>query len=422
MHHWLYRIGLGVYNIFLHIASPFVPKAAALVQGRKLALSQMQKAKIQSCLWFHSASVGEFEQGYPIYLKLKEFFPTQTFVFTFFSPSGYQYVSKRFPDLKVFYLPADNPTNALQLIKCLHPKAAFFIKYEFWYFYLRALAENQIPVYLISGIFRPNQPFFRWYGSLHRQMLQHFRHLYVQNEESKALLQTINMQQVSVCGDTRYDRVKMIKDLPLHDQIINDFCGDSKVLIAGSVWNSDNEILLQLLKILPDNWKVILVPHEPEHYKVPASMASFARYSDFQSPNAKVLLVDTLGLLSKLYRKSQLAYIGGGYGKGIHNTLEAAVYHVPVLFGPRYAKFNEAKEMLAFGSAFCTKTQFTEIESLLQNEQKLEAVKALSVQFMDTKQGISECIVSHWREEPFWANLSREYRIEARQATNVSLL
>ncbi|MEN9339340.1 MAG: hypothetical protein RIQ62_652 [Bacteroidota bacterium] len=408
MHPWLYRIGLGVYNIFLHIASPFVPKAAALVQGRNLALSHMQAAQIQSCLWFHSASVGEFEQGYPIYLKLKEHFPTQTFVFTFFSPSGYHYVTKRFPDLKVFYLPADNPSHARQLIETLRPKAAFFIKYEFWYFYLRALAENQVPAYLISGIFRPNQPFFRGYGSLHRQMLQYFRHLYVQNEESKALLQTINIQQVSVCGDTRYDRVKMIKDLPLHDQIIDDFCGDHKILIAGSVWNSDNEVLLKLIHTLPENWKLMIVPHEPEQYTLSSQFPPYARYTQFHSQEVRILVVDTLGLLSKVYRKSQLAYIGGGYGKGIHNTLEAAVYHVPVLFGPRYAKFNEAKEMLAYGSAFCTETQWSEIESLLHHEQKLEAVKALSVQFMDARQGISDCIVSHLREEPFWTSLSSE--------------
>lgn len=352
---FLYSIGIHVYAFVVCMLAIVNGKAKRWSKGQKTVFDELQQTGLQDVIWFHCASVGEFEQGLPLVEKLKEEDASLQFLFTFFSPSGYDYVARRHPHLHIAYLPLDTASNARRFIEMVRPKAAFFIKYEFWYQHLTALRSNNIPVYLVSGIFRPGQPFFRWYGSLHRRMLACFTQLFVQDEGSVSLLHSIGVRNVVCCGDTRFDRVSALRQQPFDDAKVLDFAGHSPVFVAGSAWEEDIPILQRILGQLPTDWKVIIAPHEMDHFpadKLGRNVVSYTKYQTGDS--ARVLLIDQLGLLSRLYRVGRLAYIGGGYGKGIHNILEAAVYSIPVLFGPRHQKFREAAALLEEGLAFDT--------------------------------------------------------------------
>lgn len=353
----LYLLFLKTYVISLRIASIFHPKAKKWIEGRRIVFQLLEKEKFNNPIWFHCASVGEFEQGYPLLSKLQEKDNQRDFIITFFSPSGYEFIQKKYPELKVFYLPMDGKKNAQKFIEIVQPHAAFFIKYEFWFYYLKALNTKQIPTYLVSGIFRKEQIFFQWYGVLHRRMLSYFNYLFLQTQESKALLNNIGISNCEVYGDTRTDRVVALQKTILEFETINEFCSDHKIFIAGSVWSSDNHILQKIIKQLPANWKIILVPHEPDHYSAEAFGTDLTFYSSYSNPIPKILVVDTIGKLAFIYRKAHLVYIGGGYGKGIHNMLEAIVHKIPVFIGPRYKKFNEATQLIGLGAAFCTESE-----------------------------------------------------------------
>ena len=320
--------------------------------------------------WFHAASLGEFEQGRPIIEEYRKVYPEKKILLTFFSPSGYE-VRKDYElaDL-VCYLPIDTPTNALRFLRTVRPSVAFFIKYEFWYNYMHILRHRGVPVYSVSSIFRPGQVFFRWYGRTYAHVLKCFTHFFVQNEESKQLLATIGIHNVDVTGDTRFDRVTTIahqsKDIPAVATFINDNHNanhnekSSQVFVAGSSWLPDEKIFLEYFNQHRD-WKLIIAPHVIAESHIENIMQMLqgrrvVRYTQIDRnsdlANAEVLIIDCFGLLSSIYKYGTVAYIGGGFGAGIHNLPEAAVWNIPVIFGPNNHKFQEAQELKACQGGF----------------------------------------------------------------------
>ncbi|MDR3653855.1 MAG: glycosyltransferase N-terminal domain-containing protein [Paludibacter sp.] len=357
----IYSTGIYLYGIAIFIASLFNEKARLLRNGQHNAF-KLLKEKVDPnahYVWFHAASLGEFEQGRPVMEQLKKEQPDIKILLTFFSPSGYE-IRKNYTGADIVsYLPLDIPGNAWSFVNLVKPSKAIFIKYEFWPNYLLALKAANVPVYSISAIFRQEQVFFKSYGKWYKNLLATFQHIFVQDKVSLELLEENNIKNASVCGDTRFDRVydlfSQTKQLPLIEEFVK---STEKVIVAGSTWPKDEELLVRYLKLHPDV-KLILVPHEV-HYAHISEISKlldgkFVRYSEANNENVKTtncLVVDVIGILSSIYRYANVAYIGGGFGVGIHNTLEAAVYGIPVVFGPNYQKFREAKELIAVGGAF----------------------------------------------------------------------
>ena len=374
----MYSIGLYIFTLGVIIASPFNKKIRKMVVGIKQTFTLLHRhiKPTDRIVWFHAASLGEFEQGRPLMERLRIEHPEYKILLTFFSPSGYE-VRKDYEgaDL-VCYLPFDTPGNVLSFIRLAHPEIAIFIKYEFWSNYLTTLHRKGVKVYSVSSIFRANQHFFKWYGSL--KPLKQFDHLFVQNEFSKTLLASHGITNVTVVGDTRLDRVIDIKNaaapLPLVEQLV----GNSRCFIAGSSWGPDEEIYIPYLAQHKD-WKLIIAPHvisethlkEIEHLLTENGM-TYVRYTDLEkgetaltkdadaegtaasehSNTPTVLIVNCFGKLSSIYRYGTIALVGGGFGVGIHNVPEAAVYGIPVLFGPNNLKFKEAQDLKACGGSF----------------------------------------------------------------------
>lgn len=350
----LYNLGVLVYSIIVHLVSPYNIKAKQWSDGRK-GWKQRISEKIQSgdrVVWIHCASLGEFEQGRPVIEEIRRIKPGVKILLTFFSPSGYE-IRKNyaFADY-ICYLPTDTPSNARTFITLVHPESVVFVKYEFWNNYISELKSNNIPLYLISGIFRSNQHFFKWYGAFFRQMLFKFEKIYVQDDNSLKLLNGIGMKNVEVAGDTRFDRVKQIagaaKDIPQ----LSSFKGDEQIFLAGSSWKPDEEIISEYINKFPDKMKWVFAPHEIDEENIrrienlfTVKCVRFSKY-DENKTNARVLIIDNIGMLSSAYRYAHIAAVGGGFGKGIHNVLEPACWGIPVLFGPRHEKFREAIELL----------------------------------------------------------------------------
>lgn len=356
---WWYNVGIHLYTGGIKLASHFNEKAALWVRGRRDLFGQLRgRVSGERIIWIHAASLGEFEQGRPVMEAIKEQYPQYRILLTFFSPSGYE--TRR--DYKgadwVFYLPADTPRNVRRFLDAVKPEAAIFIKYEFWINYLSELSKRGIPTYIISAVFRRDSVFFRPYGKTFRRALGAFSRIFVQDEDSRKLLAGIGMRNVSVSGDTRFDRVAKIasgaKDLP----VIADFAGKEQVLVAGSTWEPDEELLIRLINENP-SVKFIVAPHEMDEKRIIRLMESIeggaVRYTRYEKNAAgsdcRLLVVDTIGILSSVYRYGNYAYIGGGFGVGIHNTLEAAAFGIPVAFGPNYGKFREAAELIEAGAA-----------------------------------------------------------------------
>ena len=314
-------------------------------------------------VWFHAASLGEFEQGRPIIEEFKKVYPKKKILLTFFSPSGYE-VRKDYElaDL-VCYLPIDTPTNALRFLRTVRPSLAFFIKYEFWYNYMHILRHRGVPVYSVSSVFRPDQVFFKWYGRTYAHVLKCFTHFFVQNEESKQLLATIGIHNVDITGDTRFDRVATIANQSKNIPVVETFVqNSSKVFIAGSSWLPDEKIFLPYFN-QHRNWKLIIAPHviAENHIEMILQLLEgrkVLRYSQLSADDrqslidAEVLIIDCFGLLSSIYKYGTVAYVGGGFGVSIHNLPEAAVWNIPVIFGPNNHKFREAQELKACHGGF----------------------------------------------------------------------
>ena len=357
----IYNFGIYLYQSAVFIASFFNQKAKKLRMGQSEALSLLKRTINPNALyiWFHAASLGEFEQGRPVMEQLKKDNPETKILLTFFSPSGYE-IRKNYAGADVIsYLPLDTKASARKFVKLVNPSKAVFIKYEFWPNYILELQKANVPVYSISAIFRPSQVFFKGYGSWYRNLLKSFAHIFVQDKNSLKLLADNGFKNVSVGGDTRFDRVadlaQQAKTIPLIETFVKDA---NKVIVAGSTWPKDEELLVRYLKLHPD-MKLILVPHEIHQAHIMGISklldGKFVRYTELNEQNVlttNCIVVDTIGLLSSIYRYANVAYIGGGFGVGIHNTLEAAVWNIPVVFGPNYQKFREARELIAIGGAF----------------------------------------------------------------------
>ena len=337
------------------------------MQGRRNWQQQLQQAVQQQCtpgkptIWMHCASLGEFEQGRPLLEKLKEQYNSANFIVSFFSPSGYE-VSKSYEGANIVcYLPMDSAANAKTFLQIVQPTLVLWVKYEFWYFYLTQIKKQRIPLLLVSGIFRPGQPFFKWYGGLYRTMLQCFTQLFLQNEASNELAATIvDTTKISISGDTRFDRViavaKNFEPIGLIDSWITDA---EQIMVCGSTWDEDEEELRHYVKLHPEI-KFIIAPHNVNKEHIidvlklfPAACLYSTLTNQAISPENHVLIIDTIGILSMLYQYATVAYVGGGFGSdGVHNVLEAAVYGKPVVHGPEYEKFAEAKELVEAGGAF----------------------------------------------------------------------
>ncbi len=352
----IYNLGLRVYYILIFIFSVFNKKAKLWIKGRR----QIIYTNRQGSIWFHFASLGEFEQGGPVLEQVRNLHPQSKIVITFFSPSGYE-VRKNTPLADaVYYLPLDTANNAREFIAAINPILVIFTKYEYWYHFFNELHQRDIPLYIISGIFRPNQVFFKWYGGLHRKILSFVRHFFVQDERSKQLLRSINLTNVTVSGDTRFDRVWANAQQPKLLPEIQEFIDGQKTFIAGSTWPADEQLIAKLVTIYP-GWKFIFAPHEINEEKINNLISllpenSVIRYSNLKAPSLKLkaqsLIIDNIGMLSSLYQYGDIAYIGGGFGAGIHNTLEAAAFGLPVIFGPNYAKFKEARDLIELNAGF----------------------------------------------------------------------
>ena len=407
----MYSILIHFYAFIVALISPFHRKARLMRWGQ-WKTNRILREKIDrnaKYIWFHASSLGEFEQGRPMMEKIKQEHPDYKILLTFFSPSGYE-VRKNYNGADVIcYLPFDTPFRVKKFLRLAHPVMAVFIKYEFWGNYLHELKKRGIPVYIISAIFRPDQLFFQWFGAPYRKMLYNFTHLFVQDERSKELLAEFNIRNVTVCGDTRFDRVldicRQARELPNVERFVKNEKGEQvQTLIAGSSWPQDEDILIPYFNKHPE-LKLIIAPHEihQEHLtyiesllKRPSVRLSEVLQDNHLLEGKDCLIVDSFGMLSSIYRYGTIAYIGGGFGAGIHNTLEAAVYGIPVLFGPRYQKFKEARDLIKVGGGFSisSKEEFTdEMDELLTNQQTLATAGKSAGNFVSGNAGATEQIL-----------------------------
>ncbi|MBR4647163.1 MAG: 3-deoxy-D-manno-octulosonic acid transferase [Bacteroidales bacterium] len=375
----LYTIGIWFYGLGIRVAALFNEKARLWVRGRRGLFAEMERtfAGKSNPVWIHCASLGEYEQAKPLVEKIKQEQPDKQILVTFFSPSGYtQAVKKPIADYN-FYLPLDLPHNARKFLDIVQPAAAIFVKYEFWYNFMQQLHQKAIPFYYISAIFRENQHFFKPSGRWFAKQLQQASHFFVQTEKSKELLDGIGIKQVTVCGDTRFDRVKAIAAQVQPFDFMETFRGDKKVIVAGSTWGPDEQLLAQLLQHFPD-YKLVVAPHEIN--RTPEVKQTFAAYKtalysskeENDLANCQVLIIDTIGILSRLYQYSTVSYIGGAFKTGLHNILEAAVYGKPLFFGPHYDHFNEAVNLVAQKGAFSVNSSDEMKDIMTKFEQKPE--------------------------------------------------
>lgn len=406
---------LIIYNLFIRlyysgilISSLFNKKAKLWIEGRKNLFKELEKLDhFGKTAWFHCASLGEFEQGRPVIEKFKIQNPDYKIVVTFFSPSGYE-IRKNYAGADVVcYLPLDTKKNARKFIEVTQPDIAVFIKYEFWHHYLNELEKKHIPAFLVSANFRREQPFFKWYGAFWRSMLKKFNHLFVQNESSKTLLKNIGFDNITAAGDTRFDRVYKVASGPKVISRINEFKDDKKLIVAGSTWPKDETFLQDAflnLKIKNQNLKLLIAPHEIENKSMESIRNLFKNFSmtlysqaDKENITATdILIIDNIGMLSSLYQYADIAYIGGGFGKGIHNILEAAAHGKPVIFGPNYKKFNEAAELIKAGGAFTVSNgeELAETISNLLNEPAATAAENASADYIGRNRGATEAVVN----------------------------
>jgi 3-deoxy-D-manno-octulosonic-acid transferase len=356
----MYNLAIYIYLCGVAIYSLFNKKVKKMWHGERVCYRVIREKIDPSAkyVWFHAASLGEFEQGRPLMERIRAEHPEYKILLTFFSPSGYE-VRKNYQGADIIcYLPLDTITNAQRFLRTIRPVMAFFIKYEFWYNYLHILKHRNVPVYSVSSIFRERQIFFRWYGHQYEQVLKCFTHVYVQNEKSKNLLATIGINNVSISGDTRFDRVLQIKEQSKVLPVVEAFKQNYKVFVAGSSWPPDEDIFIRFFNEHRD-WRLIIAPHVigEDHLEQILSKLNrkTVRYTQATVDNvrdAECLVIDCFGLLSSIYHYGEVAYVGGGFGVGIHNVLEAAVWNVPVIFGPNNHRFQEAQGLKACGGGF----------------------------------------------------------------------
>ena len=404
---FFYNISLLFYLLMIRIASLFNDKARLWIGGRRALLARL-KSEVDNnhpIAWFHCASLGEFEQGRPLIEAFKLKYPTCKILLTFFSPSGYE-VRKNYAGADIIcYLPMDTPGNAQKFLDIVQPKIAVFVKYEYWFNYINGLSKRNIPLIYVSAIFRPGQRFFTRWGRWQLDILKKASHFFVQNEESSQLLQDAGIRQVTVSGDTRFDRVYEVAQEKKAFPVIEQFKGKAPLLLAGSTWPADEEIIVPLIEDNPLKMKFIFAPHEvhPERIqllerKLPGKVVRFSQIDAQSAHDADVLIIDSIGILSHLYQYASIAYIGGGFGVGIHNILEAATFGNPVIFGPNYRKFQEANELIAKGGAFTINSQkeFEDIiKKLLKRKPFYQQSSDTSKNYVESKQGATDAIMGY---------------------------
>ncbi|WP_430400064.1 3-deoxy-D-manno-octulosonic acid transferase [Flavobacterium sp.] len=404
-----------IYNFISIIASQIVkilalfsPKMKLFVDGRKDVFSTLQ-SKINASdktIWFHAASLGEYEQGLPVIEKVKIKYPSHKIIVTFFSPSGYEVrKNNTIADVTV-YLPLDTKSNAKRFIELTHPEMVFFIKYEFWPNYLNELKQRGIKTYLISGIFRENQMFFKWYGSFYRNALKTFDYFFVQNEKSKKLIQSIGFTNVKISGDTRFDRVVAILELNNSLDFIEEFKDKQTTIVIGSSWPKDEALLVNYINNSSENVKFIIAPHNIKNEQIHELKKSISKktilFSERENQNLSefnVFIIDTIGILTKIYSYADIAYVGGGFGNpGVHNILEPATFGLPIVIGPNYSHFAEATALVNIEGCISiqNQTQLNEtFDLLLQNEdERLEKGHICST-FVQMNKGATDKIINH---------------------------
>lgn len=404
-----------IYNFLILFASQFLkllaffsPKIKLFVAGRKLVFQTLQNKihAIDKTIWFHAASLGEYEQGLPVIEKVKQKYPNHKIILTFFSPSGYEVRKNNTVADVTVYLPLDTIANAKQFLKLVHPEMAFFIKYEYWPNYLNELKNQNIKTYLISGIFRENHAFFKWYGGFYRKALKTFTYFFVQNESSKLLLQSLGFENVKVSGDTRFDRVVTILEKDNSLDFIAAFTNNQPTIVIGSSWPKDEELLIHYIESAPQNVKFIIAPHNIKveqitniKSQITKSSVLFSEKSNIDLSSFQVFIIDTIGILTKIYSYADIAYVGGGFGNpGVHNLLEPATFGIPIVIGPNYSHFAEATALVGLGGCVSIKNQ-SELNDafnlLLQNkEERLEKGLICST-FVQMNKGATEHILKH---------------------------
>ena len=379
---FLYNLVISIAGFFLKIVALFSPKIKLFTEGRKDVFSILeQKIKpSDKTIWFHSASLGEYEQGLPVIEKIKEKYPSHKIVVTFFSPSGYEVRKNNTVADVTVYLPLDTKSNAKKFLKLAHPELAFFIKYEFWLNYLKELETSKTPTYLISGIFRDNQMFFKWYGGFYRKALKAFTYFFVQNESSKQKIEAIGFQNVIVSGDTRFDRVNAILERDNTLDFIENFKNNIPTIVIGSSWPKDEALIAEYINQAPEDVKFIIAPHNIKADQIAALKSQitkptvlFSEKANVDLSSFNVFIIDTVGLLTKIYSYGTIAYVGGGFGNpGIHNILEPATFGIPIVIGPNYSNFAEATQLVALGGCVVISTS----NELKQNLDRLLTDKA----------------------------------------------
>jgi 3-deoxy-D-manno-octulosonic-acid transferase len=406
---------LFLYNLILIFASQvvkllalFIPKMKLFVEGRKEVFSILQ-SKINpndKTIWFHAASLGEYEQGLPVLEKIKIQYPNHKIVVTFFSPSGYEVRKNNTVADATVYLPLDTKSNAQKFIKAINPELVFFIKYEYWPNYLNELKKLEIKTYLISGIFREKQAFFKWYGGFYRNALKTFNYFFVQNESSKNLIQSIGFNNVKISGDTRFDRVVAILERNNSLDFIEQFKDNKTTIVIGSSWPKDENLLVNYINNAPSNLKFIIAPHNIKSEQISnlkshitKSTILFSEKNNVDLSNFNVFIIDTIGILTKIYSYADIAYVGGGYGNtGVHNILEPATFGVPIVIGPNYSHFAEAIALVHQEGCVSISNQNEldeAFDNLISNEDVRHEKGHICSTFVQMNKGATEVILKH---------------------------
>jgi 3-deoxy-D-manno-octulosonic-acid transferase len=402
----LYNLAIKFYTLLIRVAALWDNKAKLWIDGRATVFEEI-KRKVNpedKKVWFHCSSLGEFEQARPVIELFKQRNPSFKILLTFFSPSGYE-VRQNYPIADyVFYLPADTVVNARKFLELTKPSLAAFAKYDFWFNYLQELKRNKIPVVVFSAIFRKEQYFFKGYGSWFLKIVGGIDALYVQDETSRKLLKKSKIVNVTVAGDTRFDRVMQNAENAQRFPLLEKFRDENKItIIAGSTWSEDERLIIELIKKRKDAMKYIIAPHETDTNKIEKLIEEielpvvlYSQADENTVSNADVLIIDNVGMLAQLYQYGDIAYIGGGFGKGIHNILEPAAFALPVIFGPNYQRFNEAKDLINQSAAFSIdkyRSLNNKISDLFFDKSKVASFKKRISQYMNSKRGATEIVV-----------------------------
>ena len=408
---FIYNISIQLYYLAIKIASLFDTKAKQWLDGRNGIFDKLEKAinNEDSIIWFHVASLGEFEQGKPVIERLKQEFPSHKILLTFFSPSGYE-IRKSYEKADyIFYLPIDSVKNARLFISIVNPKLVVFVKYEFWFNYINELYKNKIPLLMISVIFRPSQHFFKFWGGWSRKQLRKVTWFYVQNKESVKLLNDINIYHTDKSGDTRFDRVFELVKEDTSIPEIKQFKNNSSLIVAGSTWAPDEDILKHILAQSANQFKLIIAPHVVSETHIKELQTKFKEFSpilftqfkESYNEHSRVLILNTTGILSHVYKYAEFSYIGGGFGVSIHNLLEPATYGQPVVFGPKYEKFQEALDLVQIGSGFPINNKEDALlifDKLLTNKDLLITTSQNSKDYVNSQVGATNMVLGKIKE------------------------